>query len=338
MKQTNLPCDAGVGDILRSIAYGYHNQKSPWKSWFKRTSKLLVKVPKPNTVACNRWKKKSPESSQMTDLLFLHFMILKISLSRISFFFFFKSCTVPATFHCNWQVNVFILTRATRKFNLVSLVQFSHLVMSCPTICDPMDWSTPAFLAKSLQLWPTLQSHRWQPTRLPRPWDPLGKNTGVGCHFLLQCRKVRHESEVAQSCPTPIDPTDCNLPGSYVHGICQTRVLEWAAIDFSITNSRSLLKLMSIKLVMPSNHLILCHPLLLSPSIFPSIRVLSFPFASGGQNIGVSASAPVLPMNIQDWFPLGLTGWISLQSKRLSRVFSNTTVQKHQFFSAQFSL
>ena len=109
-----------------------------------------------------------------------------------------------------------------------------------------------------------------------------------------------------------------------------------------ITNSWSLLKLMSIESVMPSNHLILCHPLLLLPSIFPSIRVSgSFPmsqfFASCGQSIGVSPSASVLPMNIQEWFPLQWTGWISLQSKGLSRVFSNTTVQKHQFFSAQLS-
>ena len=108
----------------------------------------------------------------------------------------------------------------------------------------------------------------------------------------------------------------------------------------SITNSQSLLKLMSIESVMPSNHLILCHPLLLPPSIVPSIG--SFPmsqfFASGGQSIRVSASASVLPLNIQDWFLLGWTGWISLQSKGLSRVFSNSTVQKHQFFCAQFSL
>ena len=107
-----------------------------------------------------------------------------------------------------------------------------------------------------------------------------------------------------------------------------------------ITNSRSLLKFMPIESVMPSNHLILCHPLLLLPSIFPSIRVFSNGkglFALGGQSIGVSASASVLPMNIQDWFPLRLTGWISLQSKGLSRVFFSTTVQKHQFFSAQLS-
>ena len=101
--------------------------------------------------------------------------------------------------------------------------------------------------------------------------------------------------------------------------------------SLSITSSQSLLKFMVIELVMPSNHLILCWPLLLPPSIFPSIRVFFFQmsqfFTSAGQCIGVSASASVLPMNIQDWFPLGWTGWISLQSKRLSRVFSNTTVQ-----------
>ena len=107
--------------------------------------------------------------------------------------------------------------------------------------------------------------------------------------------------------------------------------------SLSITNSRSLPKLMSIESVMPSNHLFLCHPLLLLPSIFPISG--SFPisqsFTSGGQSIGASASASVLPMNIQDWFPLELTDGISLQSKGLSRVFSNTTVQKHQFFGAQ---
>ena len=111
--------------------------------------------------------------------------------------------------------------------------------------------------------------------------------------------------------------------------------------SLSITNPWSPPKPMSIESVMRSNHLILCCTLLFLPSIFPSIRVFSDPFqlfASGGQSIGVSASTSVLPMNTQDWFPLGWTGWISLQSKRLSRVFSNTTVQKHQFFSTQLSL
>ena len=81
--------------------------------------------------------------------------------------------------------------------------------------------------AKSLQSCPTLRPHRWQPTKLPHPWDSPGKNTGVGCHFLLQCMKVKSESEVAQSCPTPSNPIDCSPPGSFVHGIFQTRVLEW---------------------------------------------------------------------------------------------------------------
>ena len=124
-------------------------------------------------------------------------------------------------------------------------------------------------------------------------------------------------SSVAQSCPT----------------VCNS----WAAAyqaSLSITNSQSLFKLM------PSNHLILCCPLLLLPSIFPSIG--SFPmsqlFSSGGQSIRVSALASVLLINIEDWFPYGWTGWISLQSKGLSRVFYNTTVQKHQFFSTQLSL
>ena len=102
-----------------------------------------------------------------------------------------------------------------------------------------------------------------------------------------------------------------------------------------IANSQSLLKLMSIELVMPSSHCILCHPLLSCLQSFPPSG--SFPmshfYASDGESIGVSASASVFPTNIQNWFPLGWTGSISLQSKGLSRVFSNTTVQKHQFFS-----
>ena len=81
----------------------------------------------------------------------------------------------------------------------------------------------------------SLRPHRWQPTRFPHPWDSPGKNTGVGCHFLLQCMKVKSKSEVAQSCPTLSDPIDCSPPGSSVHGIFQARVLEWGAIAFSWT-------------------------------------------------------------------------------------------------------
>ena len=82
----------------------------------------------------------------------------------------------------------------------------------------------------------SVQPQRWQPTRLPRPWDSPGKNTGVGCHFLLQCMKVKSKSVVAQSCPTPSDPMDCSLPGSSAHGIFQARVLEWGAIAFFLLN------------------------------------------------------------------------------------------------------
>ena len=110
--------------------------------------------------------------------------------------------------------------------------------------------------------------------------------------------------------------------------------------SLSITNSQSLLRLMAIELVMPSNHLILCCPFSSCLQSFPVSKslLMSQFFTSDGQNIGVSALTSVIPMNTQDSSPLGWTGWISLQSKGLSRVFSNTTVQKHQFFSAQFSL
>ena len=132
--------------------------------------------------------------------------------------------------------------------------------------------------------------------------------------------------------PNPVQPL------SHV----QLFVTPWTAArqaSLSITNLQSLIKFISTELVKPSSHLILYHPLLLLLSVFPTSG--SFPisqfFTSGGQSIGVSASTSVLPMNTQDWSPLGWTGWISLQSKGLSRVFSNTTVQKHQFCSTQLS-
>ena len=102
------------------------------------------------------------------------------------------------------------------------------------------DWSTLLnryntldVTAKSLQSCPTLRPHRRQPTRLPCPWDFPSKNPGVGCHFLLQCMKVKSEREVAKSCLTLSNPMDCSLPDSSVHGIFQARVLEWGAIAFS---------------------------------------------------------------------------------------------------------
>ena len=85
----------------------------------------------------------------------------------------------------------------------------------------------------------SVQPHRRQPTKLPHPWDSPGKNTGVGCHFLLQCMKVKSESEVAPSCLTLSDPMDCSLPGFSIHGIFQARVLEWGAIAFSVQAGQS---------------------------------------------------------------------------------------------------
>ena len=113
------------------------------------------------------------------------------------------------------------------------------------------------------------------------------------------------------------DPMDCSTAGLSVHH----QLLEFTQIS-------------SIESVMPSNHLIICHPLSSCLQSFPASRSfqMSQLFPSGGQSIADSASTSVLPMHIQDWSPLGWTGWISLQSKGLSRVFSNTTVQKHQFF------
>ena len=92
-----------------------------------------------------------------------------------------------------------------------AMLCYAKSLQSCLTLCDPTDGSHQA----------------------PHPWDSPGKNTGVGCHFLLQCRKVKSESEVAQSCLTLSDPMDCSLPGFSIHGIFQARVLEWGAIAFS---------------------------------------------------------------------------------------------------------
>ena len=108
-------------------------------------------------------------------------------------------------------------TEASTKFDQLTAAKS---LQSCLTLCDPIDGSPPG-------------SHH--------PWDSPGKNTGVDCHFLLQCMKVKSESAVAQSCPTLSDPMDCSPPGSSVHGIFQARVLEWGAIAFSIREFRLLL-------------------------------------------------------------------------------------------------
>ena len=110
-------------------------------------------------------------------------------------------------------------------------VQLSHPYM---TTGKTMLLLLLLLLLSRFSLSDSVRPHRRQPTRFPHLWDSLGKNTGVGCHFLLQCMKVKSQSEVTQSCPTFSDPMDCSLPGSSVHGIFQARVLEWGAIAFSV--------------------------------------------------------------------------------------------------------
>ena len=168
----------------------------------------------------------------------------------------------------------------------------------------------------------SVRPHKWQPTRLPCPWDSPGKNTGVGCHFLLQCMKVNSEREVTQSCPTLSDPMDCStrsfpshhqLPEpaqTHVHGVSDA--------------------------IQPSDPLSCPSPLAPIP---PSIRVFS-----NESTLHMrwpkyrSFSFSIIPSKeIPGLISFKWTGWISLQSKGLSRVFSNTAVQKHQFFSAQLS-
>ena len=156
----------------------------------------------------------------------------------------------------------------------------------------------------------------------------------LSVHSQVSCAASRHHHLSHQGNPETKSSSAQSLSHVGLFATPQT-----ATSQASLSFSQSLLKLMS-ELVMPSKHLILCVLFSSCLQSFPSSG--SFPmsqfFALGGQSIRVSALASVLPMNIQDWFPLGWTGWISLLSKGLSRVFSNTTVQKHQFFGAQLSL
>ena len=138
-----------------------------------------------------------------------------------------------------------------RLTSIESVMPSCHLILCHPLLLLPpippsfrvfSNESTLCMLlsaaTKSLQSCPTLRPQRRQPTRLACPWDSPGKNTGVGCHFLLQCMKVKSESEVTKSCPTLSNPMDYSLPGSSVHGIFQARVLEWGAVAFSALRTR----------------------------------------------------------------------------------------------------
>ena len=147
----------------------------------------------------------------------------------------------------------------------------------------------------------SVRPHRQQPTRLPRAWDSPGKNTGVGCHFLLQCMKVKSKSEVAQSCPTLSDPMDCSPPGSSIHGIFQARVLEWGAIAFSrisiqLFKEIQCMILLTNILYQRVSNFFLNQIIVLVAQMSDSLRPhelqptrLLCPWDSSGKNIGVSS-------------------------------------------------
>ena len=125
----------------------------------------------------------------------------------------------------------------------------------------------------------SVRPHRQQLTRLPSPWDSPGKNTGVGCHLLLQCMKVKSENEVAQSCQTLSNPMDCSLPGSSAHGIFQTRVLEWVAIAFSAFSGECVPKPYTFLNIFNIN----------SNNNLPCILYISFLFLTLGSLLGLSS-------------------------------------------------
>ena len=145
----------------------------------------------------------------------------------------------------------------------------------------------------------SVRPHRWQPTKLPCPWDSPGKNTGVGCHFLLQCMKVKSESEVAQSCLTLSSPMDCSLPGSSIHGIFQARVLEWGAIAFSEEVLRDMWKHKSDQASLCLDH----QPLPNASSLKPSpLHGLQGP-RSFLQLLEPCRELPPAPSQISPWAP-----------------------------------
>ena len=209
-------------------------------------------------------------------------------------------------------------------------------------LANLITWTTA--LSNSMKLSHAMLGHpRW--TRHGgEVWQMWSPGDGNGKPLQYSCLENPMNSMKRQKDKTLKDELPRSVQLSSVQSLSRVRLFAtpWITVRqvfLCITNSQSLPKLKSIESVMPSNHLILCHPLFLPPSIFPNIRVFSKElFASGGQSTGASASTSVLLMNTKDWSPLEWTGWISLQSKGLSRVFSNTTVQKHQFFGAQFSL
>ena len=143
----------------------------------------------------------------------------------------------------------------------------------------------------------SVQPHRRQPTRLHHPWDSPGKNTGVGCHFLLQCMKVKSESEVGQSCLTLSDPMDCSLPGSSVHGILQARVLEWGAsafstvcVQFYIKENGNIYKIKKTKSITHPISTRINSWLVLFSSVYPTLSQTASPPATNTHTLSLSYS------------------------------------------------
>ena len=160
-------------------------------------------------------------------------MLSKIFPFWFLWFFFLLNIPQSVTFvsHKNKQIesllqNSFLSYQWYIALNLKVLTHCQSYIPLRWRICCCYCCSVASVVSDSVQ------PHRRLPTRLHHPWDSPGKNTGVGCHFLLQCMKVKSESEVAQLCPTHSDPMNCSLPGSIIHGIFQARVLEWGAISF----------------------------------------------------------------------------------------------------------
>ena len=225
--------------------------------------------------------------------------------------------------------------------NLERLIQFSSVTQSCPTLCDPMDCSTPGFPVHH-QLQELAQTHVHWVSDATQPSHPLSSHSPPALNLSQHQGLFKWVSSSHQV----------------------AKILEWIAIPFSISSVQSLSRVrlcdpmnssmpgLSVHHQLPeftqthvhwvSDAIQPSHPLS-SPSpptfnLYQHQGLFQWVFASGGQSVGVSASTSVLPKNTQDWSPLGWTDWISWQAKGLSRVFPNTTVQKHQLFNAQLSL
>ena len=218
------------------------------------------------------------------------------------------------------------------------IYKFRSVAQSCPTLCDPMDCSTTG-----LPVYHQLPEFTQTPVLLPgkshgrrslvgcSPWghEELDTTRRLHFHFSLSCIREGNGNPLQCSCLE--NPRDGGAWWAAAYGVAQSRA-NWS--DLAPAAACPLSRW--------------CHPTISSSVAHFASHLQSFPasgsfqmsqfFASGGQSIGVLASASALPMNIQYWSPLGWTGWISLWSKGLSRILSNTTVQKHQFFSAQLSL